>query len=220
MGFVAVRGLVKKLTVVHVKYGYVTVDKDTLLGLPKPVLWRVFSALLKYVSSDIRAVGYKQLDHLISNINSGKVFSIHHCCVFTLPKKGTIGICSATNGYHRPPHPISIGQPLLWDNRWEINLFSTAPSSNQADKQYFVRHMHMDDGVIIRRGVRAVRGTVLPPLLTRWALPVIMDQDGTVALIPHFKYTDRTFALSANVQYKPRLTLNCVVNQHENEYFS
>lgn len=205
---------------VHAKYGYVTVDKATLLELPKPVLWRVFSALLKYVSSDIRPVGYKQLDHLVSNISSEKkVFSLHHCCVFTLPKKGTIGICSATSGYHRPPHPISVGQPLLWDSRWEIHLFS-APGSEQSDRQYFVRHFHMDDGVLARRGIRAVRSAVLPPVLTRLALPVIVDQDGTVALIPHFKYTNRTFGLSANVQYKPQLALDCVVNQHENVYFS
>ena len=231
----------KKLAFVNTKYGYLVVDKEALLELPRPILRRVFSALLKYVSGNTFSLPYRHLSRLLAALPglektaSNKSLQGHECFVFALHEEGKLGISGAAFSMADiKPHPIRVGESLHWDRRWEIQLTSprrggtldrrwetqlTSPQRGgtlEEDSQcYYVRHFINKDTELGRRGVRAVRRYPLPPLHSRRALPVIIDSQGNVVTIPHLKYVDKKYGLVAQVKYKPFLSIETIINQSE-----
>lgn len=204
---------VKEVTSIDMKYGYVTVNKSALMTLPKPVWSRAIATLLQYVSANIRPVTYKQLQYLLAKLpDLQKTISLHGCCVFPL-RTGVLGVSAIM--WEIKPQPITIGEPMHWSNKWNVQILPASGSTQCKDRKYFVRSFIKADYAFVRRGVRMVRSAKLPPVLARYALPVIMDQDGKVALIPHFKYRNRDFGISATVRHNPLLTLDSIVQQHD-----
>lgn len=205
----------KKVASINLKYGYVVVHKPALLALPKPVSRRVVGSLLKYVSANIKPVAYRQLeDFMLQLPDLDKNICVHGCCMFPLADEGALGIASAVH-WDIKPQSISVGESVHWSNRWTIELLPVFGSTPYREKQYFIRNFVKSDYVLVRRGVRVVRRAKLPPVMTRCTLPVIEDQDGKVALIPHFKYKNRDFGISATVCFNPHLTLDSIVNQYD-----
>lgn len=211
----AVAGATRKVVSINVKYGYVVVHKPGLLALPRPVSKRVVGSLLKHISCNIKPVPYRQLDELMSQLpNLEKNMCVHGCCIFPVESEDVLGIASAVN-WDIKPQPISVGESVLWSNRWTIELLPVFGSSTHQKRRFFIRNFMKHDYVLVRRGVRVVRRAKLPPVMTRCTLPVIEDQDGNVALIPHFKYKNRDFGISATVHYTPRLTVDSIVDQYD-----
>lgn len=205
----------KKVASINVKYGYVVVHKPALLALPKPVSKRVVGSLLKYVSANIKPVAYRQLEGLMLQLpDLDKNICLHGCCMFPTDDEGAFGIASAVN-WDIKPQPISIGESVHWSDRWTIELLPVFGSAPYQERRFFIRNFMKNDYVLVRRGVRVVRRAKLPPVMTRCMFPVIEDQDGNVALIPHFKYRNRDFGISATVRYNPQLTLDSIVNQYD-----
>lgn len=210
----AVRGVSK----VNTRYGYVVVHRKALIALPKPIVCRVMGALLKYVSVDLRPVKYKHLDTVLMKLPTlEKMVSVHGTLLFPLDEN-TLGIAAAVTSHGVKPHPIAIGQSLHWNKRWIVNLVQT-PDCNASQHQFFVRHFNTNDHIYVRRGVRVVRSAKLPPVMTRLTLPVIIDESGNVVLIPHFKYRNREYGVSATVHYRPLITFEYLANQYQTVRF-
>lgn len=201
----------RKVSSVDVKYGYLTVNKSALLALPKPVICRVVGSLLKYVSGNIKPVVYKQLQNLLHRLPGlEKTMCVHNCCIFPLHEEDMLGV-AYTGKWEAKSQPIAPGETVQW-NQWLIRIHGNAECK---DRQFFIRHFSKNDYLFVRHGVRVVRRSKLPPLLTRHALPVIEDQHGNVALIPHFRYKNRDFGVSAKVDYKPLITLDSIIKQYD-----
>lgn len=208
----AVATAAKKVSHVNTKYGYVTMHKTSLLALPNPVVCRVVGSLLKYVSSNIKPVAYKQLLNLVGKLPGlEKTLCVHSCCVFPV-SEDLLGVAYSIN-WEAKPHPITVGELVQW-NMWRIELLPVFGYAGCKDRKFFIRSFTKNDYLFVRRGVRVVRRSKLPPVLARYALPVIEDQHGNVALIPHFKYKNRDFGISADVDYNPLITLD-IIQQYD-----
>ncbi len=211
----------KKLAFINTKYGYLEVDKWALLNLPRPILRRVLGALLKYVSANPKSVAYNPMRFLMAELPSlekgeggRKSLQGHECFVYAM-NNGRLGISGAAMLMREvKPEPIKVGEPLHWDKRWEILLYSLTGRFNP-HRRYYVRHLNSNDVSLGRVGVRAIRRTRLPPLHARRALPVIIDEEGKVVTIPHLKYVDKSHGLVAKVKYKPLISMDAVINQSE-----
>ena len=207
----AVAVAARQVSSVNVKYGYLTVCKSALLALPKPVECRVVGSLLKYVGGNIKPVAYKQLQNLLHRLPAlRKTMCVHNCCIFPLHEDDMLGV-AYTGSLEAKSQPIAVGEAAQW-NQWLIHIHGNAECK---ERQFFIRHFSKNDYLLVRHGVRVVRRSKLPPLLTRHALPVIEDQHGNVALIPHFKYKNRDFGISAKVEHKPLITLESIIKQYD-----
>lgn len=218
----AVNRLVKELPVINTRYGYLTLDSKRLLEEPSPVVRRVMSALLKFISGNINPVRYKPLNTLISALPLKRTVMLHNCLVFPIGDHW-VGVSGALPVH--PKHaPIKVGDTIHWEKRWEVKLVSTADEgcstveSNMeglSNRQFFVRNLLSKDYGLGRRGMRVVRSRRLPPVRARPALPVIIDEKNTVVAIPHLRYVDRAYGVTVNIKYKPFLSLDSVINQYE-----
>ena len=222
-----VKHLVLNLPVVHHRYGYVSVNRERLVQLPKPIVWRVLNILAQFVSGELKSTKYRELS---SNWNSllrlDKAITFRKAIVCPVTGKGkqSVYVCGIVHPLERKAKvkSISVGETLLW-NKWEIKLnflsTSSKPPQKQAaiqDKKYFVRNYSLRwDSQFVRRGVRVVRSAVLPPVFVRANFPVIIDESDQVVAIPHFKYLDRRYGVTARVEHKPPLSLDFIINQHE-----
>ena len=77
---------------------------------------------------------------------------------------------------------------------------------------YFVRHMVKKDWEYAVRGVRRIRNATLPHVNIRGSLPVIVDKNGRVVLIPHFQFRERMINVTAELAFKPKNSLEDIVN--------
>lgn len=84
--------------------------------------------------------------------------------------------------------------------------------SGVEDNVYFIRHMIKRDWGYAVRGVRVIRNAALPNIDVRGSLPVIVDKEGQVLLIPHFKFCEQFVNITAELKFKPRLSLQDVVD--------
>lgn len=213
---IAVGEIVHKLTYFNTKYGYVCLNRPSLLQLPKPILREVMNTLLKFVSADISPVRPNILDNLISdlpNLNTNATTMLHNCFVFLLDQDTvcmTIAT-SATDAHLIKPVPIVVGEQQHWIGKWMIELspLSETSQAKTVRKQYLVRPFNNKrDAHLLRHGVRVIRSAKLPPLKTRSALPVVADEDGNVVAIPHFNYNNRIYGIKASVKYNPLISLD------------
>ena len=67
--------------------------------------------------------------------------------------------------------------------------------------------MLQKDWELARKGIRKVRTYVLPPEHVRGSLPVIVDENMKVVLIPHFKVIDRSAGITCKLKFTPRHTI-------------
>jgi hypothetical protein len=196
------------------EYGYMKIRKSALLALPHPVMGRVMSSLIKYVSGDIKPVGYRQLKNLPQKLLClKKTLCVHHCYIFSMheEEEDLLGMVHAIKEQWPKPHPIAIGESVQWNN-WLVTVMSDAAALKDT-KQFYIRSFTDNDYTFVRHGVRVVRQFKLPPVRARYSLPVIEDEDRNVALIPHFRYKNRDFGVSAKVDYSPPINLDTIINE-------
>lgn len=196
----AVDRIIRSLPVIDFEYGFVVLRKASLLQLSPPLLRRVLSALIRYVSADMRPVSYKSLAKLIAALPDVKTTTIHKCYVFAVDED-RIGICAAPDVTRVP---IKVGEELNWIGKWELKLSSVVPPG----EQYYIRPFRDDDHMILRARQRQLK---LPPVRTRYALPVLTDSRGTVIAIPHFNYTNKKYRVILSVRYKPLIAMDYVL---------
>lgn len=208
----------KKLTVVNTEYGYLEVDSHALLQHPRPVVRRVISAALKYVSG-YPFVRHHTLNKVVAGLSKlehtrNRVLQAQRCILFSLDHgRGRVGISRCT--FHAVPKPVKVGKCMYWDNLWEITLESLASTADSSTK-FFVRSIGGDIYLACVGGVRAVGRVPLPPVRVRGALPVILDEKGKVVSIPHLKYLERAYGVEVHVKFKPLLPMDIIISKTTN----
>jgi tRNA(Ile)-lysidine synthetase-like protein len=106
--------------------------------------------------------------------------------------------------------PIRVGETILWDSRFKITLvpkdfgkdMSRLKPSDDSPV-YYVRHLVKNDWIYMSKG--RVRYRV--PVCLRSGLPVVVDEDKNVVLIPHFKLASREANVRAVVKFRPASTV-------------
>ena len=210
----AVFKAVRDCTRLNTKFGHMVLNKTKLLkmNLPRPVLRRTISALLKYTRGDLGPIPHSKLDGLLWQLpylESNRL--IMNCLVCPTEEPDLVIICRA-KPRHSKMERIRVGEKLHWMKRWEIELVQTIESGD--DNQYFVREFQNNDLACRIRG-RKVLGDQLPPVNVRPSLPVIADKDGAVILIPQLENPHQRSVLISKVRFKPFPPLDLVINPYE-----
>ena len=203
----------KNLPAIHNHFGYVTLSKAKLVQLPKPIIWRVLNILSQYTSGKIRSSGYRELRiNWTSLVLLDRTMTFRKALVGPIPKtKGghDVAVCNAMDPNRFSAINITVNKSLHWEN-WDISLkYFKLVTTQDKERKYFVRGFRGKDSGLLKRGIRVVQSTVLPPLMVRPTFPVIVDEAENVVAIPHFKYLDRRYGVLAVVQtqafHQPRL---------------
>lgn len=114
------------------------------------------------------------------------------------------------------PTPIALGETILWDKRFKITLSQLEPRTPPTSKQFLIRHMIKADWELARKGIRKVRTMALPPEMIRGGLPVIVNKDGKVVLIPHFRVIERSAGVVCELKFAPEKSLEyCLLGCYE-----
>lgn len=194
------------LPVVDTKYGFVTLQKDPLLSLSPPLLRRLLSVVVQYMSAEVTPLHYSSLTRLVSALAAlNSTTTIRKCCVFPVGED-VIGVSALPNP---TPVPIKVGEKVTWAGRWELKL-SPLSSVEASRHRYFVRPFSMDDSGVLKNRTRRQN---MPPLRARLALPVLTDESGAVKAIPHFNYTSRKSTVAVSVRHKPLISFHYLVNK-------
>ena len=102
--------------------------------------------------------------------------------------------------------PIRVGDTILWDNRFKISLLPKRRQNEmvsfekeQDSRKFFVRHLSPSDWQhMFKGGVRFKH-----PVYARGGLPVVVDREGKIVVIPHFKVSSREEKVVGRVQFSP-----------------
>ena len=112
---------------------------------------------------------------------------------------------------YRTRVPVRVGETILWDNRFSISLHSRGDSGGRGSKidsegapVFYVRHLVEKDWPLMSKGV--VRYKV--PVSVRGGLPVVVDEDNKVVLMPHFRVASREANISAVIRFRPARTMD------------
>ena len=205
----------EELATVNLKYGTLSFDAPTYQSLNPYVARSVLSIWLRFVGSSgatINRYGLEKLHNLVvtektsSNTNN-------NCIMIPLPKEGSIMLARQkpilVTGQKTP---IRVGETILWDNRFRISLFEKpgALEKRKGDltsEVFYVRNFLFDDHRYVGKGVRKVRAAVLVHYHVRGGLPVIVDETGTVVLIPHFRVIDHKVGVDCKVTFTPKWSM-------------
>lgn len=111
---------------------------------------------------------------------------------------------------YRVKVPIRVGKTILWDNRFQISLLprdghnskKMAPPSDDSPV-FYVRHLVQRDWPYMsKRGHRYKL-----PVYVRGGLPVIVNEQNEIVLMPHFRVAIRDVDVQAVVKFKPALSV-------------
>ena len=102
--------------------------------------------------------------------------------------------------------PIKVGETILWDNRFKISLYpkrrqNEMPSFEEErdSREFFIRHLSPSDWQhMFKGGVRFKH-----PVYARGGLPVVVDREGKIVVIPHFRVSSREEKVVGRVRFSP-----------------
>ena len=199
--------------------GYVTVDYDTFFKLPHSIALNLIYVLLQFVRGKHLHLSTKKFNRvyrefkgqvLTNNINLGL------CNIFkdgsTKKHLPYFFIARSMERRYFETEPIKLGETVHWDDRFLISLMKLPPDtpgagSPKEGEEFFIAPWKERYNLELTKGVRKRRTFKLPPPIARQGLPVIVDKDGRVVLIPHFKVVDRSYGVTCSYQFKPNMSL-------------
>lgn len=110
--------------------------------------------------------------------------------------------------------PIKVGETILWDNRFRITLLPQRRQEDRRDpgqkqlpsesQEFYVRHLGPADWQYMFKGGIKFKH----PVYARGGLPVIVDKEGKIVVIPHFKMSSREERLVGKVRFTPVRSLD------------
>ena len=112
---------------------------------------------------------------------------------------------------HRKRKQSPVSKPTT-DNVTNTDNREHTNGEGVGENLFFIRHMVKKDWDYAVRGVRRIRSATLPHVNVRGSLPVIVDKIGRVVLIPHFQFRERMFNVTAELAFKPKTSLEDIVN--------
>lgn len=219
--FVLVCQALDKGAKINKEYGHVLIDYNTFFKLSRPVALRLLQVIMQYVTGTFKSFRSKTMNQLYSYFEDGcmmRNFNIANCIVFPVNESC---FCIAR---HQPPKierdnsnyltPIKIGETVNWDNRFNITLSYLSQGRQLLNKKpncspqtFYIRHLLHRDSQLFQKGVRKIRSIKLPHVLIRGGLPVIVDDNDHVVLIPHFKVIDKSYGITCTCNFEQKRAL-------------
>jgi hypothetical protein len=203
----AVATAAKAVINVNPVYGYVTLRKSAFLALPRPVAHEVVGSVVQYFNANTKFLTYRELQDLHKVMRLGRTSCLYNCNIFPIHNEDFFGV---SHMKQEEPHPIKVGESVQW-NQWSVTVSPENSGQESKETQFYIRNFTKTDQHLLRFGVRVVKSFKLPPVLSRYSLPVIEDRHGHVVLIPHFRYKDKDFGISAKVKHQPPIALDAIV---------
>lgn len=201
-------------------YGYAKVSWPQYRHLDQPVAKRVLLALSHYTSGHDAMPHYLALSRAHQMLSEGKAKATNMTLGMSIlvPVDEVTFIVSRSKPQHSTQDltPIAVGDTILWDKRFKITLKPLEPGKAPTCKQFYVRHMITMDWELARKGIRKVKAVALPPEMIRGGLPVIVNKEGQVVLIPHFKMIERSAGVVCELKFAPEKSLEyCLLGCYE-----
>ena len=214
----------ERLATINTKYGTLTFDSSSYQSLNPYIARNVLATWLRYVSSSGSSINRYGLQKLHELVTQEKTVSDtnNNCILIPLPRERRFMIAKQKpmSGRARKT-PIRVGETILWDNRFRVTLSERegpgpGRERNKLDdsRVFFVRNFLVSDHTYVTRGVRKVKGTVLVHPHVRGGLPVVEDDTGAVALIPHFRVVNHMAGVECKVTFAPQWTMRQLLNFH------
>ena len=201
-------------------YGYAYVDVAGICSLESAVAYRVLGLLMQFIgatSKSLKHKHYMSIMKMFQNPYRSKTATFMKCTITPQPHN-FLFTRQAPERDHRVQTPISVGETICWDRRFEISLHPLRDERGDLietrRRKFFVRHLLTNDHWFAKFGVRKVRSYGLPNEHVRGGLPVIVDERGKVVIIPLFKFIDKTAGVACECQYKPERNLEAVVTEY------
>lgn len=215
----------KSIPFINQQYGYLTVPLDRFRRLSLPVARRALSVMLAFASGsrDTKLSHVMAAYQLCTNPEGAKVISVGKCNLIPIDKEHVVIARQLPHRSHIAMHPIRTGETILWDGRFEITLKGLRTHEKRGKREelqaggkeaavspssvFYVRNMIKSDWHLARKGIRKVRSSILPLEHVRGGLPVVVDSNRKVVLIPHFAVIDRSAGVTCDVRFNPPASL-------------
>ena len=199
---------VKKLPAVDIQHGTLSFPTSIYTSLNPAVARRALSVWIRYIGgvSDARYDLVLPMHRLL--LTAEKVTNITGSNILMAvdPKrKRALVARRSPDSRYRTRIPIKVGETILWDNRFSISLLprGAGGGSKNDPPVFYVRHLVEKDWPLMSKGV--VRCKV--PIAVRGGLPVIVDKDNKIVLMPHFRVASRKANIVAVVRFRPSRTI-------------
>lgn len=212
-----IKDAMQGLAFVSRKYGTISFDASAYKSLNPYIARNVLGIWIRYIGSTGNAIKRYGLEKLHRTIMDDRPADTQNTCIlFSQPNEGRFMIAKESPKRRlRSKVPIRVGETILWDNRFTIHLFVNktgqhkgTPSEEELKSQvFYVRHFILNDNHYMMKGIRKVKGNVLLPRNARGGLPVIVDSEDSVVLIPHFKVINYAVGVDCSVQFTPQWSM-------------
>ena len=203
---------VKKLPAVDVPYGTLSFPTSTYRSLNPAVARRALSLWIRYIGgvSDVRYDLVLPMHRMLHRAEKSANITGSNILVTVEPKRKRVMVARRSpDSRYRTKTPIRVGETILWDNRFSISLLSRRAgggSNNNPEGApvFYVRHFVERDWPLMSKGV--VRHKA--PVTVRGGLPVVVDEQNKIVLIPHFRVASREANIVAVVRFRPARTID------------
>lgn len=210
----------------NTKYGYVTMKYDLYRKLSDPVAKKLINVLLRFASNQNVYADFAPITSNLTEIhrsilkNKDRVHGTGYGGVVYQHDKKSFAVARRLDTYYPNLTPINIGETILWDNRFYLNLDyldnNTAMKSYQSHHSFYVRHLiEKDLSQHSGQGIRKVKSVKLPHRFCRNGLPILVaehqdlpKEKWPVVAIPVLKFVNRQFGVRFRCsEFKPKITL-------------
>ena len=178
------------------RHGYYYFKLSTFRELPRPIAIRVLSKLVnffnysqdskRHFASKNSNVAYTKLFHSKGNSPFFKGSLEHYLIATAIPGSDKLYFGKV---HTNETLKIQVGQTLNWDNRYLITLSQRDPDLPTSGT-FTIRGMRRTDQTFLFRAIRRVKAAKLPLIHYRLSLPIVVTEQGQIAFMPHFGYTD------------------------------
>lgn len=216
------------LPAVDFRYGTLSVPLSTYRSLNPAIAKRALSVWMKYIggTSDVRNI--LPLHQLLLTQDRATNVTKSRIIMAVEPEQKKLSIARRLpdrKSQAKSLVPIRVGETVLWDNRFQISLLPQQRKENESQEQeklpsesqeFYIRHLSPADWQYMSRGAVKVKH----PVYARGGLPVIVDREGKIVVIPHFKLRSREENLFGRVKFTPIRSLDVLLQYsyyHSNE---
>lgn len=218
-----IKDAMQRLAFVSRKYGTISFDALAYKALNPYIARNILAIWIRYIGSTGNAIKRYGLEKLHRAVLDDRPADTQNSCIlFSLPNEGRFMIAKESPKRRlRRKTPIKVGETVLWDNRFTIHLFVSKTGQEDRgalyeaelkSREFFVRHFIVSDNHYMMKGIRKVKGNVLLPRNARGGLPVIVDSEDNVVLIPHFKVINYAVGVDCSVEFTPQWSMAQLLN--------
>ena len=220
-----VRRAMLKVALVDKRHGTVSFSASSYRSLNPYIARSALAIWLRYTSASTTTIPQQNLHWLHNAVireHSSSLSGSNHCTLIPLPKAGRYMIAKCGL---QIKVPITVGETIFWDNRFEIKLIDKPTSKTDSNRSlnqhpdqptsqteagqrvYYVRNFHKKFNCYLSKGLRKIKQSVLVHPHARTGLPLVMDGEGKVVLIPHFRVINHSEGIDCGVEFSPQWSM-------------